>query len=1018
MKNILLFVFLNVVSYSLFAQSLQISGIISDSTGPLPGASISVADKNIGAVTDLDGKFEITVQKNDKLIISYLGYKTQEVIINDQTHLDILLIEEANMLDELVVIGYGSVRKKDLTGSISSIKSEEMMSTVVTSVDQGIQGKAAGVVVSFGSGQPGSKSNIRIRGTSSILGNLEPLYIIDGVPISSNTSNIGAVTGPAMNPLESLNPNDVESIEILKDASATAIYGTRGANGVILITTKKGKLGKPVVSVNFSSSIQEINNTISMLNAAQLAELGNEAADNAGVDRNPIYASPINLGVGTNWQDEIFRLAPMNNAQISVRGGSENTKYSISASYLNQQGIIIGSKFEKGTFRINLDQRLTDKVKVGTNINLSRNILNGVITNAESAIPSSVTSWALEFNPGLPVFDENGDYTFSNNTSNPPVGNPVEDALRTDQLTKSTRISGNVYLEWEIIENLKFKTFVAGDFFFNKEQAFIPNDVYRGQSSNGQAAIANSEGGNWLFENTLTYNKSVGEHKFNGVLGYSMEAQKSEFLFAATSDFDDNRLGYNAIQVGADKTLLFNGVSERQLQSFLGRINYSFKDRYLLTVSTRVDGSSVFGTGNKYGVFPSLAAAWRISEESFLEDSETISDLKLRLGLGRVGNQGIQPYGSMGLLEVTEAYFGENDIAKGFGPGTMSNSLLKWETTDQLDVGIDAGFLNNRISLTVDVYYKQTEDLLLKPIVPYTTGFREALLNVGNLENKGLEFSVNSRNIEKENFNWSTNFNIAFNRNKITNIESEEPIPVGSLLGVNGWTNLQVNQPIGNFYGYQSNGIIQSNEDPSQIPYFPDYSPSAGDRKYVDQNGDGILNEEDHVLLGNANPDFSYGLGNTFEYKNWSLNIFMSGVYGNEIANFNRFGLESFDGLRNNSTAALNRWTINNPTNEYPRANADPRRSNTFSDIQVEDGSYLKVRDITLGYNFNSTVLSKLGMSSFKLYASAKNSFVFTNYSGYDPEVNRFSEDPLRSGVDYGSYPTTRIFTFGVNATF
>lgn len=1017
MKNIFSLFFLLIVTIS-SAQKIDISGIISDSDGPLPQASIVVKNSSIGTTTDFDGKFNLKTDSNAVLVVSYLGYETQEIDLNGQTFFQIKLEASSEMLDELVVIGYGSIKRRDVTGAISKITTKEMMTTVISSVDQGIQGKAPGVVVTFGSGQPGSKSNIRIRGTSSILGNLEPLYVIDGVPISSDTQNVGAVSGPSMNPLESLNPNDVESIEILKDASATAIYGTRGANGVILISTKKGKYGKAVVNVNYSQSLQQINNKIPMLNAAQLAELANEAADNAGVDRREIYASPINLGTGTNWQDEIFRLAPMYNAQASVRGGTESTKYAISASYLKQEGIIIGSNFEKATLRVNVDQDISDNITLGTNINLNRNTLNGVITNTESAIPSSVTSWALEFNPGLAVFDLNGDYIRQNNTSNPPVGNPVEDARRTDQLTKSFRLSGNIYLQWEIINSLKFKSFVASDSYHNEEKSFVPNDVFRGLTSNGQAAIANSEGSNWLFQNTLAYEKEIDDHSFNAVMGYSIEAFKNSFLFVATSDFDDNRLGYNAIQIGADKSLIFNGVTERQLQSFLGRVNYSFKDKYLLTLSARYDGSSVFGDGNKYGFFPSMAAAWKISEEDFFQNAKFISDMKIRLGIGRVGNQGVQPYGSMGLLEVTEAYYGENEIAKGFGPSTMANSDLKWETTDQYDLGLDLALFENRINITTDLYVKKTKDLLLRPIVPYTTGYRDALLNVGNLENKGFEFAISSLNIDNDYFKWKTTFNIAFNENLITNIESEEGIPAGSLLGVNGWTVIEVNEPLGNFYGYRSNGIIQSDEDLLQIPYFLDYNPSVGDRKYVDQNGDGILNEKDIVLLGNANPDFSFGFGSSFDYKNWSFNIFLQGVYGNEIANFNRFGLESFDGLRNNSTAALNRWTPTNPTNEYPRANADPRRSNTLSDIQIEDGSYLKVRDITLSYSLRQNILDKLKLSNIKLFLSAKNSFVVTNYSGYDPEVNRFGEDPLRSGVDYGSYPTSRIFIAGLNITF
>ncbi len=1015
MKNVFIFILFCAITSVSIAQNKSITGVVSDKNGTLPGASIVSLKAKTGATSGMDGEFTLKVASNDILQVTYLGYLTQEIAVGNQSHFEITLIEDVNQLDELVVIGYGSIRKKDVTGSISSIDSEKMMETVVSSVDQGIQGKAAGVVVSFGSGQPGSKSSIRIRGISSITGTLEPLYVIDGVPVIS-PSNIGAVTGPDTNPLESLNPSDVESIEVLKDASATAIYGTRGANGVILITTKRGTMGKATVSLDYSGSLQFLRNKIDMLNAQQLAELGNEAADNAGVDRRSIYASPINLGVGTDWQDEIFRIAPMHNFQIAVRGGNENTKYSVSGNYFTQDGIIISSKFNKANFRINLDQRISDKVKFGTSINLNRNVIEGVITDSESGISSSITSWALEFNPGLPVYDENGKYTYSNNTSNPPVGNPVEDAHRTEQLKSSTRILGNIFLEWNIIEGLSFRSSIAADSYFNEEKSFVPNDVYRGQEK-GQAAIANSNGFTWLFENTLNFNRKFGEHSLNAVIGHSMQAFENEFLFVATSDFDDNRLGYNAIQVGSEKTLLFNGVSKRQLLSFLGRVNYGFQNKYLLTVSARVDGSSVFGDGNKYGVFPSLAAAWRLDQENFMESVESVSEMKLRVGIGRVGNEGIPPYSSLGLLETTEAYFGENEIAKGSGHQTSANSGLKWETTDQLNIGLDFGFLDNSISFTTDIYFKLTSDLLLRAPVPYTSGYKDAYVNIGNLENKGIEFSINSVNIDKE-FKWSTNFNIAFNRNKITKLAREEGIPAEPMLGVNDWTIVEEGQPIGNFYGYVTDGIMQLGENANSIPHFVDYTPKEGDRKYKDLDGNGVINEDDTTLLGNANPDFSFGFGNSFEYKNWSLSVFIQGVYGNEVANFNKFNLESFDGLRNNSTAALERWTPSNPTNLYPRANADPRRSNTFADIHVEDGSYAKVRDITLSYSIASKTLSKTALSNVKIFASGKNLFTFTNYSGYDPEVNRFGQDPLRFGVDYGSYPTTKIFTIGANLTF
>ncbi|MEP4091452.1 TonB-dependent receptor [Reichenbachiella sp.] len=1015
MKPLFRTIFFCLLQFQLIAQSINIRGTVTNGSYGLPGASIIIKGTTKGTITDVDGNFELSAPEFAILSVSFIGYKTKEVLMTNDVDYQIELEVDAQQLEELIVVGYGSVKRRDVTGSISSIKPQEMMNTVVSSIDQGIQGKAPGVVVTFGSGQPGSGSTIRIRGTSSILGTLEPLYVIDGVPIS-NPQNVGAVSGPVLNPLETINPSDIESIEILKDASATAIYGTRGANGVIMVTTKRGKEGSAIINLGYATSLQELQHKIPMLNAAQLAELGNEAADNAGVDRRNIYASPVNLGVGTDWQDEIFRVAPMHNVQAAVRGGTEHTNYSISTNFFTQDGIIIESSFTKANFRLNLDQEISERIKVGTSLNLNRSVLEGVVTDSESAIPSSVTSWALEFNPGLPVIDEDGNFTYKNNTNSPPVGNPVADAKSTDQQSKSTRVLGNVYLEWDILNHLKFKTFVSTDAYFNKEQSFVPNDVLRGQEK-GQAGVATSNGLSWMLENTLNYKVIFGSHDLNVLIGHSLQSRNDEFLFAATSDFDDNRLGYDAIQAGKEKTFLVNGASSESLQSFLGRLNYGFKNKYLLTLSARIDGSSKFGSGNRYGVFPSLGAAWRIYEEDFLIGSKLISDMKIRFGIGRVGNEGIPPYQYLGLLETTEAYFGENEIAKGSGPSSPSNNTLKWETTDQIDIGVDIGLFNNRLTVVSDVYLKKTKDLLFISPLPYTTGYKSATVNIGNLENRGVEFSFSSVNVDRQ-FIWKTNFNIAFNENEITKTSDGGEVTADPLLGVNGWSNVEEGQPINNFYGYQSDGIIQSGDDLSKVPTFFDYVPGHGDRKYVDQDSNGILDENDIVRLGNANPDFSYGLGNTFSYKGWSLNIFLQGIFGNEVINFNRFSLESFDGTKNNSAAALERWTPSNPTNDYPRANADPRRSNTLSDVQVEDGSYLKVRDITLSYNFTTALLNKLKISSFKVYVSGKNLWVFSDYSGYDPEVNRFGQQPLRSGVDYGSYPTVKIFTLGANLTF
>jgi len=1021
-KTILLFLINLFIITQVFSQQqeIDVSGVVTSTDGePIIGAHIQIKDHmGTGTITDVDGEFTIAVQINDTLVISYLGFTTAEVVIIDDSYLEVQLLESTIEGEELVVVGYGLVRRSDLTGAISSIDAQSIEGSSISSLDQGLQGKAAGMVVVQTSGQPGSSSTIRIRGTSSINGNNEPLYVIDGVPIISNPAQgtIGATTGPPMNPLSSINPSDIESVEILKDASATAIYGARGANGVILVTTKKGSRTGSEVSFGYYTGLQEVSRKIPMLNAQQLAILGNEAADNSDVTRRLIYASPNNLGVGTDWQDQIFETAPINNFQLSINGGDENTRYSISGNYFDQSGIVISSGFKKGNLRLNLDQDLSEDVVIGATLNLNRSVMDGVVTDAEAATASSITSWALEFNPGLPLYNDDGEYTYENNTSRPAVGNPVADALQTEQYNKSNRVLGSAYTTWDINNQFQFKSSLGLDAYFNEEFFFMPNFLRRAEASNGQAALGDSKGYTWIIENTLSYNQIINDkHSFNAVVGHTLQKFESNFLYAATSDFDDNRLGYHSIQSGNEKTLSLSGYSGWQMQSVLSRVNYSYDNTYLLTVSGRVDGSSKFGEGNKYGFFPSFSMAWRIDQEEFMKQFNTFSELKIRAGFGKVGNEGIPPYSSMGTLEVTEAYFGDNEIAKGAGPGTLENEGLKWETTAQFNAGLDIGLIDDRISITTDYYIKNTTDLLLNAPVPYTSGFQFAYTNIGELRNEGIEIAINTHNLNRA-LQWRTQLTFAYNRNEITKLTGEDGAGITgqNILGINGWTRITEGNPIGTIYGYQSNGIVQMGEDLDDVPVFASYSPTFGDRKYIDQNNDGIINEEDKVILGNANPDFTFGMGNKFHYKNFSLNIFMQGVFGNDIVNFNRFNLESFDGTKNNSTAALDRWTPENPTNKYPRANALPQ-SNILSDVQVEDGSYLRLQDVTIGYNLPVNMLEKLKLKNLRFYVSGKNLYTFSNYSGFDPEVSRFANDNLSMGADYGSYPRAKMIILGAN---
>ena len=1015
--TIMLLFFISLFTSVLAQQERTISGIVSGEGTTLPGVNVFIKGTETGTATDIDGLYSIAVKPGQTLTFSFVGYEVLEVLIREQKSLSVELTPSSSTLEEFVVVGYGTVKKSDLTGSVSSIKAEEVSRSSLTSLDQGLQGRAAGVIVTQTTGQPGASTSIRIRGTTSINGRNEPLYVIDGVPIISDPSvtSTGAVHGPSLNPLASLNPSDIESIEILKDASSTAIYGARGANGVVLISTKRGSVSESKITFDAYYGIQQVAKKMDMLSAADLAILGNEAADNANIARKIIYASPTNLGTGTDWQDEIFQLAPITNYQIGASGGADKTTYAISANYFDQQGVIINSDFSKITFRVNLDYQVRDNVKVGTSINYANSTSNGVVTDGETAISSSITSWALEMNPGLSVYDDLGAYVYENNTSRPATGNPVADALENEMLSTSNRIIGNIYAQIDLAKDIYFKTTFGTDKYFNKEQSFSPNYLKRAESSNGQAAIGNIDGNTWVWENTLNYNRIRDNHAWNVVVGQTMQAFNSDYMYVATSDFEDNRLGYYAIQAGADKTLTLSGNTGWQMMSYLGRINYNFKGKYLLTFTSRADGSSKFGVGNKYGFFPSFATGWRVSDEEFMANAEAISNLKLRASYGVVGNEGIPSYSSQGLLQITEAYFGENDIAIGAAPYTLANNSLQWETTAQFDIGFDLGLFDGRVDFTGDYYIKNTHNLLLNTPVPFTTGYTSAFMNIGDLKNTGGELAINAVILDSKMLRWNSSFNISLNRNKVLNLAGGEEGLVGqTLVGINGWTRISEGMPVGTIYGYETDGIIQLDENPEDVPYFITVSPSVGDRKYVDQDKNGILDEQDRIVLGNANPDFSFGWMNSVTYGNWDLTVYLQGVYGNDIVNFNLFSLESFDGSKNNSTAALDRWTIDNPSQEYPRADATPM-SNILSNHQVEDGSYVRVKDLTLRYSFTKQALKKIKLNGLSVYVKGNNLYTLTGYSGYSPEVSRFANDNLSMGADYGSYPSARTIMIGVN---
>lgn len=1027
MKKILISTFFTLLSFALLAQEITIKGrVLDENNVPLPGVTVLVEGTSTGTTTSTDGTFSISINKSatGAILFSFMGYGKQRLeLVEGKTYYEIALKPETTEMEEVIVIGYGTQRKKDVSVSISTVKAEAVSSPAILSLDQSLQGQAAGVVVSQSTGKPGAPVSIRIRGTSSINGNNEPLYVIDGLPIITNASDLtsGTIQGSDINPLSGINPNDIESIQILKDASATAIYGARGANGVILITTKQGFKGQMQVSISSSLGFQQLSKKLEVLNARQLAELGNAAVWEArkyypDLAYNSAFAIPSRFGEGTDWQNQIFRTASLTNQQISVRGGGENSTYYMSANLAMQNGIIKNSDFGKGTFRVNLDNRISKSVKSGISINISRSINNGVTTGVPN-VASSVTAMALLFNPGQDVYDPSDEsgYTYESNTLS-RIPNPVAEINETKTKITTSRVIADYYTDWNITSDLQYKLKAGVDAFFNDEQQFIPSYIKRGQGK-GKGSNVGINGYTWLVENTFTYMKDFNKHHLNLMVGQTAQKYVSESADIAVERFEDNRLGYYNLGLALDKTINTSYTTWAML-SGIGRLMYNYESKYYLTLSGRVDGSSKFGTSNKYGFFPSASMAWRVTGEPFMESIEAVNDLKLRFSAGTVGNEGIPSGSSLSLLANRPYFFGEGTNAEVIGTYVYSleNVDLKWEVTTQYDAGMDLSLWQSRVEFIAEAYLKQTSDLLLYMPINTSSGFSYVWANVGDLSNKGMEFTLNTVNLKNE-VKWSTAFNLSFNRNKVTNIDKSDKIYGNPIMNIIDWTMISEGEPIGTIYGYKSDGIIQLDEDPSQIPFFVSKIPRYGDRKYIDKNGDGKLTTEDYFKLGNTNPDFSFGLKNSFAYKNFTLSLYIQGDVGNSVVNFNLFQLESFDGAQNNLKVALERWTETNPSNKYPRANASPH-GNVMSDVIVEDGSYIRLKEATLTYQFPKKIFAKTQLKDLQLSISGRNLLTLTGYSGYDPEVSIFGGSVYGKGADYGAYPQSISVIFSISATF
>ncbi|PWJ59176.1 TonB-linked SusC/RagA family outer membrane protein [Dyadobacter jejuensis] len=980
-----------------------ISGSVTDESGTaLPGVSILVKGTQQGTTSDVDGKYELSLDKTPvTLVFSFVGYLKEELVINNQTQQNVILRPDTKALDEIIVVGYGTQRKIETTGSIASVKAEDLNQLPVTNVAQGLQARVSGVQINQNSGAPGGNISVRIRGTNSINGNSEPLYIIDGIQIS-NSGGINDVS-----PLSSINPNDIESVEVLKDASASAIYGSRAANGVVLITTKRGKAGATKVSFESYYGVQEVSKKMDVLNASQFAQLENE------VFKNNYYTDPASLGEGVNWQDLIFRKAAIQNHQLTISGGSPKTQMSLSLNYFNQDGIIINSGFKRFSYRLNLDHQVNDKLKVGTSLMGSFSDNNGINAGSTnigdaSVVTSSVLGAAIGAPPTLQPYREDGSifpFAEQGNGQYREVINPLN-YTSILQNRNSKRALINVYGDYAIAPGLNYRASFNADVTTGLNDSYSPISIIAVNDRNdnsGSASKYNSNSLNLLHESILTYAKTfAGQHslKFTGL--YAFQSQKFNSNTLNASGFPNDATQNEAMELALNRTVSSYRSLER-LDSYMGRVNYGFKERYFLDLTARMDGSSKFGANHKYGFFPAISAAWRIIEEPFLQDVSWLTDLKLRASYGITGNAGgISPYNSLATVSSGGGYNFNNAYQTAIRPSGIANPDLRWEKSAQSNFGLDISLLKNRVSVIIDLYHKRTNDLLYIKTLPLSSGYASITGNYGSLENKGFEFATNAVLIDGP-LKWTVNGNFTVNRNKVLDLDggtTDERF-------ITNYTILKVGQPLGMFKTYVFDGINQTGE-----AILPGYDGRLGGHKVKDLNDDGVINSSDQTITGNPNPKFIYGFSTNLAYKNFDFAAFFAGSYGNDILNASRLSFENPLGQRNLYAGVVDRWTPDNPSNQYVSPLVAGRLP--ISNYPVEDGSYLRCKNLMLGY----TIPNLKSISRLRVYVSANNLFTFTKYTGFDPGVNTHAGSNTTIGIDNLVYPQAKSILGGLQLTF
>ena len=1045
MKKMRLVYLLLIFPTILFAQSKEIIGTVLDENNmPLPGASVLVKGLTIGASTDFDGAFSLNVPETGKtLVVSYLGYITKEFVIGNKITFNIQLEIDTNALDEVVVVGYGTQRKSDITGSVTSVKVDNVAAAQNSTVDALLQGRAAGVQVTQNAGSPGSGVSVKIRGASSLRGNNEPLYVVDGVIISSageDAANASADVNSleeTQNGLNGINPRDIESMEVLKDASATAIYGSRGANGVILITTKKGKSGKTSIQAYVNTSVSEISERYDVLDALGYANYQNEALlVNGGDPRFSISGGTIfpiatdgtigNIALEQqNWHDEIYKQGFSKSAGASFSGGTEKGNYYASVGYNDQGGIVENSRLQNGNFSINLNQDLSDKFSISAKLNAFYSNGNFAQDGDRAGGQRSFVGNILRY----PTLVTDGG-TFDNEDG---ISSPFSWVNDFQDTSEESRFIGSLALVYKFnIKGLKYKLQAGGNMRNKERRRFYGLTTFQGSSANGSLSVSNLNTKSYQVNNLLTYNRTFNKkHRINGVIGMTYDVRDIKNTLYAVNDFSTTEFGVDQPIYGQQISRPLDVLPlKSQLLSYLSRVNYSFDNKYIITGTFRADGSSKFSKENRYSYFPSFSLAWRANNEKFLENSETINELKFRIGWGMTGNQGISAYQTFANYGPTLYGNSAEGTNIGFVPLNVSNPNLKWETTGQLNVGLDFGLWENRLTGTLDAYDKQTDDLLLNQPLGPSSGFTSLLVNRGSLNNKGVELTLNGSLIDKNDFSIDIGGNIAFNKSKIQNLGgTPEDIYINGALenrvfyrGQNISTGNYFRAPanifmegeeVGLFYGFETDGIYQT-EDVITVS-----GAQAGDIRIVDQNGDDAITEADRTIIGNPNPDFVYGGYLNINYKRLNLSVQMNGVYGNEIANGNSIQLGTAEGRSANilSQAYNNAWRPDAQSNRYPRVGYSRESgSPAITDRIIEDGSFLRISNVTLGYDIpveNTTVFS-----SANIYVTGMNLFTFTNYSGYNPEITNFMNNGNIVGVDWNGFPNAQTIMLGLNLKF